>query len=133
MNTFGERIKALRTARGMSQKVAAGGIGISPGLLAQLEGGTNDNPTISTVRKVSEFYSVPMGLLIPSDASPPGVLNEMISEVVKALSPEEAAKVLDYIRFVGSTPKPEVRDPEVSEKEGEDHRTSSADPLTKPS
>lgn len=122
MNTFGERIKTLRKAKGVSQKAAARGMGVSSGLLAQLEGGTNDNPTISTVRKVSEFYAVPMSLLIPSDASPPSVLNEMVAELVNALSPEEAAKVLDYIRFVGSAPKPDAKSPEEPEggKEGPD-------------
>lgn len=129
MNTFGERIRDLRKAKGMSQRDAAKGMGVSSGLLAQLEGGTNDNPTISTVRKISEFYSVPMNLLIPSDASPAGVLNEMVAEIIRALSPEEAEKVLDYIKFVGSAPKPEAGAPEGSEngKDGPDASAVAAD------
>jgi len=128
LNTFGKRIRALREARGMSQRDAAKGMGVSSGFLAQLEGGTNDNPTIATVRKISEFYGVTVDVLIPSDASLPDIKNRMVREAVGDLSPEESEKTLDYMKFLKFTAKAGDREPEAGKAVGADG--SDAEPLT---
>lgn len=63
----GDRVRAVRTARGMSRRVLSEVSGVSPRYLAQLEGGEG-NISIGLLFRVAEALGVSMEMLIsPSD------------------------------------------------------------------
>lgn len=63
MSHFSEKIKLLRQAAGLTQKVVAEKIGISQGNYSGLEQGKFD-PSLSTLEKISDFYDVSIDELV---------------------------------------------------------------------
>ncbi len=57
---LGERLRALRTSRGLSLRSAAGLAGITPGALSQIENAKN-SPSVSTLKKVLGSLGVSLG------------------------------------------------------------------------
>jgi transcriptional regulator with XRE-family HTH domain len=67
MDKFGEKIKALRTRRGITLKELAGGLGLSAhGYLSELEAGKK-TPTVELVIKISDFFNVSTDELLKDD------------------------------------------------------------------
>lgn len=68
----GRRIRELRKAKGFSLKQVAGGAGVSPSLVSQIENSRVD-PSLSTLRKIALSMGVPVFALVaesgPDDAS----------------------------------------------------------------
>ena len=51
---FGMRLKRLRTAHGMTQVDLAKRAKVTQGFIAQLESGTENNPTLATLRRLAK-------------------------------------------------------------------------------
>jgi transcriptional regulator with XRE-family HTH domain len=62
--TLGERLKELRTGKGLSLRDVEKKFGINSGYLSQLESDKISNPTPSMLRKLSVAYQVPLGMLM---------------------------------------------------------------------
>lgn len=60
----GKHIKRFRLARGLSQRALAAKVGVSHAFIAQLETGTEDNPTLATLRKLAKALKVSAGELV---------------------------------------------------------------------
>ncbi len=58
MTPFGERLRAMRTERGVSQKDMAAAIGVSPAYLSALEHGRRGTPTWAMVQKIIGYFNV---------------------------------------------------------------------------
>lgn len=58
MTPFGERLRALRRARGLSQKDMAAALGISPAYLSALEHGRRGAPSWSLVQKAIGYFNI---------------------------------------------------------------------------
>lgn len=56
MSYFSEKIKKLRSERGLTQKDIANTIGISQGNYSSLENGKNE-PSLSTLQALSDYYN----------------------------------------------------------------------------
>lgn len=54
--TFGQRLKALRTAKGKSLNDASRDLDIAYMTLWRYEAGHNTNPSLDTLRKLSAYY-----------------------------------------------------------------------------
>lgn len=63
MSHFSEKIKSLRQAAGLTQKVVSEKIGISQGNYSGLEKGKFD-PSLATLEKISDFYDVSIDELV---------------------------------------------------------------------
>jgi HTH-type transcriptional regulator, competence development regulator len=62
--SLGEKLKELRTAKGLSLRDVEKDSGINSGYLSQLESDKISNPTPSMLKKLSVAYQVPVGMLM---------------------------------------------------------------------
>ena len=88
MSHFSEKIKSLRQAAGLTQKVIAEKIGISQGNYSGLEKGKFD-PSLTTLEKISNFYDVSIDELVTTIRFP-----EELSDEAKSI-----AKRYDMLPF----------------------------------
>lgn len=75
MGTFGDRLKALREGKGMTQEGLARAAGVSVGTVSKLEQKGID-PSWSTVQKLAAALGVPVGAFAtdgPGSPEAPGV------------------------------------------------------------
>ena len=61
--SLGERIRAARKEKGMTQKQLGAGIGVSQAAIGQFENGES-NPKVSTLQKIADALEIPIGELI---------------------------------------------------------------------
>jgi transcriptional regulator with XRE-family HTH domain len=62
--TFAMTLKALRTARGLTQVALARKAKMQQTYIAQLETGVEDNPTLDTLRRLAKALKVTVGELV---------------------------------------------------------------------
>jgi transcriptional regulator with XRE-family HTH domain len=62
--TFAMKLKALRTARGLTQVELAKKIQMKQASLARLESGAKPNPTLDTLRKLAKALKTTVGKLV---------------------------------------------------------------------
>ena len=58
MTPFGEKLRELRRARGITQKHMAASLGVSPAYLSALEHGHRGAPSWATVQKIIGYFNV---------------------------------------------------------------------------
>ncbi|RRH88887.1 XRE family transcriptional regulator [Mesorhizobium tamadayense] len=58
MTPFGERLRALRAERGVSQKAMAQAIGVSAAYLSALEHGRRGAPTWTLIQKIIGYFNI---------------------------------------------------------------------------
>jgi transcriptional regulator with XRE-family HTH domain len=58
MTPFGEKLRALRAERGLSQKAMAEAIGVSAAYLSALEHGRRGAPTWTLIQKIIGYFNV---------------------------------------------------------------------------
>ena len=58
MTPLGERLRALRRERGLSQKEMAAAIGVSPAYLSALEHGRRGAPSWTLIQKIIGYFNV---------------------------------------------------------------------------
>jgi transcriptional regulator with XRE-family HTH domain len=58
MTPLGERIRALRRERGVSQKEMAAAVGVSAAYLSALEHGRRSAPTWTLIQKIIGFFNI---------------------------------------------------------------------------
>jgi transcriptional regulator with XRE-family HTH domain len=57
-------IKALRQAKGLSQRALAARVGVTAAYITMLERGKKTNPSLPTLRKLAKALSVPVTELL---------------------------------------------------------------------
>jgi transcriptional regulator with XRE-family HTH domain len=62
--TFAMNLKALRTARGLTQVELSKKMKMKQAYIAQLESGVEDNPTLATLRRLAKALKVTVGELV---------------------------------------------------------------------
>src|SRR5215211_6765490 len=67
---IGERIRALRTERGLSQEEVARRTGVSLGSYGDIERGVTTDPHYSTLRGISHALGVPIERLVQEEPVP---------------------------------------------------------------
>src|SRR5215212_10310679 len=85
---LGERVRTMRSRRGMSRKALAKHSDVSERYLAQLEGGTG-NCSIVLLRRVAHALSVPVTELI-DDRPERSVESLLMRQLIDRLSPAQA-------------------------------------------
>lgn len=99
---FGERLKQIRTARGLSQKIVADNAGITAAQVSRYEAGLQ-TPTEDAIRRIAQFLGVSADYLLglTDDPSPkPGELPEMIKRELQRLESieEKKRKVVELLQ-----------------------------------
>lgn len=67
--SLGAKLAQLRLRKGKSLQAVALAVGISKTHVWQLERGDSGNPSMDLLRKLAEFYEVPMSYLAGTDAA----------------------------------------------------------------
>jgi XRE family transcriptional regulator, aerobic/anaerobic benzoate catabolism transcriptional regulator len=103
LGRLGERVRTIRSRRGMSRKALAKHSDVSERYLAQLEGGTG-NCSVVLLRRIAQALSVPLADLI--DERPErSVENLLLMQLLDRLAPEQIAEAREFLRtrFGGTT------------------------------
>ena len=64
----GEKLRELRESKGLTRRQVSIATGITEGTLWRIERKGVDNPNMSTVSALAEFYEVPIGELVGKEA-----------------------------------------------------------------
>lgn len=104
---LGERVRKIRSGRGMSRKALAKHSDVSERYLAQLESGTG-NCSIILLRRIAQALNVPVAQLI-DDRPDRSIENLLMRQLLDRLSPTQVAEAREILlsRFGG--PSSEVR------------------------
>lgn len=100
---FDEKLKELRTSRGVLQKDLADYIGVSRAMISQYETG-DKQPSRDTVQKIAEYFGVTVDYLLGNKSSlddleqefPEGV--QVLRRATKELTPEAKAKMIKLMK-----------------------------------
>lgn len=103
LQRLGERVRTIRSRRGMSRKALAKHSDVSERYLAQLEGGTG-NCSIVLLRRIAHALSVPVAELI-DDRPERAVESLLMMQLIDRLTPAQVAEARDFLlsRFGGAT------------------------------
>lgn len=111
VTVFGENLKKVREAAGISQYVLAQHLGVHPMTISGWERGVR-LPDIETVVKIAEYFNVPTDFLL-GNAPPPEDLSSLPTELYvmfravdwKALTEDEKRIVSAVIRSISEKNK----------------------------
>ena len=109
METFGERLRRLRTQRTLSLDDLAGRTGISKAYLWRLETNPDVNPSVDVAQKIATALEVTIGALLVSSEPTAAAGYVDIPPTLRAAQvtfniPEEDVLDLANIRFRGGQP-----------------------------
>lgn len=98
---LGERVRTMRSRRGMSRKALAKHSEVSERYLAQLEGGTG-NCSIVLLRRIAGAMSVPLAELV-GERPEPAIETQLLMQLLERLSPAQIAEARELLlaRFGG--------------------------------
>lgn len=115
MTPFGERMRALRREKGVTQKEMAAALGVSAAYLSALEGGHRGTPSWPLLQKIIGYFNViwddAEDLMALADRSNPRVVIDtsglspvatefanLLAERIAGLSEDELAAMLARLR-----------------------------------
>lgn len=98
---FGEKIKALRREKGLSQRQLGVKMGVTQQTIAQYEK-TTEQPKLSTIRKIASALEIPISVLVEDWSKIPP--NEIREDMGKHFS----KKYSDLQLFAEDTPKSKI-------------------------
>src|SRR5215210_4293546 len=103
LERLGERVRTMRSRRGMSRKALAKHSEVSERYLAQLEGGTG-NCSIVLLRRIAAAMSVPLAELV-GERPEPAIETQLLMQLLERLSPPQIAEARELLlaRFGGPT------------------------------
>lgn len=70
MVELGQRIRALREERGLTQQALARSAGIATDMVSRLENGHYSSPGLRTLLRIAEGMHVDVGVLLPDHEAP---------------------------------------------------------------
>lgn len=108
METFGDRLRKLRTQKGLSLDELAAATGISKAYLWKLERKPDANPSIEITQKIAEALGTTVGVLVSSAEANGGKSQEIPESLLAAKAKfgieEKDVQDLAGIRFRGGHP-----------------------------
>ncbi len=97
---FGQRIRALRVQRGLSQEELALRAGITPAYLGMVERGEK-NPTLLTVEKVCNALGISLEQCFSQEQGPePDNISEQILFLLRGMDEQEKHAVLKIVEQI---------------------------------
>lgn len=107
METFGDRLRRLRTQKGLSLDELAAATGISKAYLWKLERKPDVNPSIEIAQKLAEALGTTVGTLVPSadsKAQMPEIPESLSAAKKRFKMTDQEVRDLAGIRFRGGHP-----------------------------
>lgn len=68
--SLGARLAELRLKKGKSLQDVADVVGVSKTHIWQMEKGKSENPSLDLLKKLAEYFSVPLDFLVGADSAP---------------------------------------------------------------
>ena len=98
--TFQNKLRNLRISRGLTQIELAEGLGTSQSSITSWESGRRE-PDFATIRRLSDYFGVPMSSLLPSDDN---VDENYIGSVSQAIAKNpKLCQLFERTRFLSDT------------------------------
>lgn len=97
MRNPGERVRTLRTEKGLSLPALAERADLSKGLLSKLENNEDSNPSLTTLYKIAEALDVTIGDIIESEKA-------QLKRVIPEQQPAWQKGLMAYLKSQGKTP-----------------------------
>lgn len=109
LGRLGERVREIRTRRGMTRKILARDSGVSERYLAQLEAGQG-NISILLLRQLSEALDTPLEALVREGVEP-SIEVTQLTTLLNRLGPEEVSEARRLLleTFAGGSPEDRSR------------------------
>ncbi|HIY58809.1 MAG TPA: helix-turn-helix domain-containing protein [Candidatus Tetragenococcus pullicola] len=108
---FGEQLKKLRIARGISPTQLSYKSGVGNSQIVRYENGERKDPKFSTVKRLARGLNVPLNYF-DDYRGETEVQKQIIGHIRDDITPEEVAEIIDFMEFVQSrhrkTTKPPV-------------------------
>lgn len=100
MVKLGQRIRAIREERGLTQQAVARSAGIATDMVSRLENGHYTSPGLRTLLRIAEGMGVSLGALLPDSSgapssSPESVLKLRLSTLAHRAEPPELELLVD--------------------------------------
>lgn len=86
MDILARKIKEIREHKKMSKSELARLIGVSPAYITMLENGTKKNPSIDTLKKISNALNIPLSEFLKEDKKTT-ILNKKTGDIVTLNTP----------------------------------------------
>ena len=107
MIELGQRVRALREERGLTQHTLARSAGIATDMVSRLENGHYTSPGLRTLLRLAEGLGLSVTALLPdgegsSGASPEGLLRARLVALVHRMDPDDLELLLDIGSAIAS-------------------------------
>lgn len=99
MAEFGERLREVRSKKGLSQQELADAMGLTQASISQFEKGQR-LPTPANITKLSEILEVPRNYLAGEDQG--AFEKAILMRNIKQLTPESIKKINEFAEFIKS-------------------------------
>ncbi|MDA5111090.1 helix-turn-helix domain-containing protein [Brevibacillus thermoruber] len=109
MMGFKDRLKELRTRKGITQEVLALDLGIPESTVRRYESSDENTPRRERLEKIADYFGVSVDYLLgrTDDPSPSEMINRNLSEIenlffyeLDKLSEEDKKKALEHVRYL---------------------------------
>src|ERR1700749_2810810 len=97
----GERIRTLRTEKGMTLPALAERAAVSKGILSKLENCEESNPSLSTIFKIAEALEVTVAEILETERA-------QLQRVVPDEQPAWQKGLISYLKDQGKEPDPDI-------------------------
>jgi len=101
MRSPGERIRTLRTEKGMTLPALADRAGLSKGLLSKLENSEESNPSLTTLYRIAEALEVTVSLILETERA-------QLKRVVPEQQPDWQKGLVAYLKSQGKEPEADI-------------------------
>jgi transcriptional regulator with XRE-family HTH domain len=101
MRNIGERIRALRTEKGITLPRLADDSGLSKGLLSKLENSETTNPSLDTLYKIVEALDVTLADVLETE-------HAQVRRIVPDVRPVWQNDLVSYLKSQGKEPDQDI-------------------------
>lgn len=109
MSKFGERLKELRTKKGLTQMELAEKVKINYSTLSDYERGDKKDPYISTIRTLANFFGVSIGYMSGDSDIEEDLSFEKLNKIFAQLDDDNKLKLISYAEFLKSEQRSEQK------------------------
>ncbi len=111
MVKLGQRIRAVREERGLTQQAVARSAGIATDMVSRLENGHYTSPGLRTLLRIAEGMGVSLALLLPDapsapNSAPESALKARLSALAHRAEPHELDLLVDIASVIVGRSQP---------------------------
>lgn len=101
MTSFNERMRELRTEKGLNKVDVANGTGLSRSAITMYENGKRDNPTLPIVKRIAIFFDVSIDYVAGiSDIKDRDVSSKTLTDIFVKLNDSYKIQLVTYAKYL---------------------------------